>query len=355
MQALLPAIYPILKSGFRLSFGQIGLLTLAFNVTASLLQPLVGLFTDRRPQPYSLPFGMGCTLLGSGHAGLRAELSPCCSPAQRCSGSGAQSSIRNRRASRGWPPAGAHGLAQSLFQVGGNVGHALGPLLGSVSSSCRADKAASHGSLWLRLSAWSCWRRSAAGTRLRSRTRPATSGSSVGMPRCQASQVWRAIAVLIALIFSKFFYLASITSYYIFYLIHRFNLPTETAQIYLFVFLAAAAAGTFIGGPVGDRFGRRRSSGARSSAFCLSRWCLPYVGLTATIFLSVVDRARAVLGILGDSGLCAGADAGPGWHGFGSVLRSRLRNGRRRRRGAWACSPTGPASSSSTTYVPFCR
>ena len=286
MQALLPAIYPMLKSGFRLTFGQIGLLTLTFQVTASLLQPVVGLYTDRRPQPYSLPLSMGCTLLGIVTLAFAPSF-----PVLLAGGAllGLGSAIFHPESSRlaRLASGGAHGLAQSLFQVGGNVGHALGPLLAAFVILPRGQSSLAWFALvalvgMALLAVLGRWYKNAG------HARPTASRSSVGHATLQRSQVRRAIAVLIALIFSKFFYLASITSYYIFYLMHRFNLSTETSQIYLFVFLAAAAAGTFIGGPIGDRFGRRKVIWGSILGVLPFTLALPYVGLTTTIVLSVL-------------------------------------------------------------------
>jgi FSR family fosmidomycin resistance protein-like MFS transporter len=286
MQALLPAIYPMLKGSFSLSFGQIGLLTLIFQVTASLLQPVVGVYTDRRPQPYSLPLGMACSLLGMVTLAFAASF-PTLLIGAAFLGIGSSifhpESARLARLASG----GAHGFAQSFFQVGGNVGSALGPLLAAFIVLPRG-----RGSIaWFALAALlgigilvgvGRWYKGAL------HARATKSGASARRVTLPPSQVRRAMAVLIALIFSKFFYLASITSYYIFYLMHRFNLPTQTAQIYLFVFLAAAAAGVFIGGPVGDRFGRKKVIWGSIVGVLPFALVLPYVGLTATLVLSIV-------------------------------------------------------------------
>ncbi len=286
MQALLPAIYPMLKSSFRLTFGQIGLLTLTFQVTASLLQPLVGLYTDRRPQPYSLSLGMGCTLLGLITLAFAPNYPALLAGAALL---GLGSSIFHPESSRlaRLASGGAHGLAQSLFQVGGNVGSALGPLLAAFVILPRGQSSLAWFALVALvgicvLVALGRWYKSVGHARTTKR------GSSVGHTTLQRSQVRRAITVLIALIFSKFFYLASITSYYIFYLMHRFDLPIETAQIYLFVFLAAAAAGVFIGGPIGDRFGRKKVIWGSILGVLPFTLALPYVGLAATLVLSVL-------------------------------------------------------------------
>jgi FSR family fosmidomycin resistance protein-like MFS transporter len=286
MQALLPAIYPILKGGFNLSFGQIGLLTLTYQVTASLLQPIVGLYTDRRPQPFSLPFGMGFTLCGL----VLLSLAP--SYAVLLAGAGLLgigSSIFHPEASRiaRLASGGQHGLAQSVFQVGGNFGQSLGPLLAAFfilprgQSSLAWFALAALGGMGI-LSGLGIWYKS------NGHARATTRKSSVGHASLSEGQVRRAIVVLLALIFSKYFYLASLTSYYIFYLMHRFQLSAQTAQVDLFVFLAAAAAGTVIGGPVGDRFGRKTVIWGSIVGVLPFTLVLPYVGLVPTIGLSIV-------------------------------------------------------------------
>ena len=286
MQALLPAIYPILKGGFDLSFGQIGLLTLTYQVTASLLQPVVGLYTDRRPQPFSLSFGMGFTLFGL----IVLALAP--SYAVLLAGAalmGIGSSIFHPEASRiaRLASGGQHGLAQSVFQVGGNFGQSMGPLLaaffilprGQVSLAWFALAALGGMTILAGLGHW---------YKSNGHARVAARHSAAGHPTLSSRQVGRAIAVLLTLIFSKYFYLASLTSYYIFYLMHRFHLSTQAAQIDLFVFLAAAAAGTVIGGPVGDRFGRRTVIWGSIVGVLPFTLVLPHVGLTATVGLTVV-------------------------------------------------------------------
>jgi FSR family fosmidomycin resistance protein-like MFS transporter len=285
MQALLPAIYPMLKSGFALSFGQIGLLTLIFQVTASLLQPMVGLYTDRRPQPYSLPLGMACSLFGMVTLAFAPNFPALLAGAALL---GIGSSIFHPESSRlaRLASGGAHGFAQSFFQVGGHVGSALGPLLaafvvlphGRESLSWFALVALLGMCILAGVGRWY-------GQAVRSRT--TKHGQSAYPVPLAPAQVRRAMAVLIALIFSKFFYLASITSYYTFYLMHRFGLSIETAQIYLFVFLAAAAAGLLVGGPVGDRFGRKKVIWGSIVGVLPLTLALPHVGLTATLILSV--------------------------------------------------------------------
>ncbi|CAO3432241.1 MFS transporter [Azospirillum endophyticum] len=286
IQSLLPAIYPILKDGFGLSFAQLGLLTLTYQITASLLQPLVGLFTDRKPMPYSLVFGMGSTLLGL----LTLAWAPGF-PALLAGGMllGFGSSIFHPEASRIARQAsgGAHGLAQSLFQVGGNLGSSLGPLLaafiilphGQGSLSWFAVAALAGMVVMVRLGSWQ---------RLNAAPRKGNGRTTARQTELPAGQVARAVGILIALIVSKYVYLASITSYYTFYLMERFALSTGDAQLCLFVFLAAVAAGTVIGGPVGDRIGRKTVIWVSILGILPFTLALPYVGLTTTVILSAV-------------------------------------------------------------------
>jgi len=285
-QSVVPAIYPMLKSGFGLSFGEIGLLGLVWQGTASLLQPIVGHYTDRRPRPYSLAFGMCCTLLGM----LTFAFAP---NFLTLLGAGAllglgsaifhPESSRFARAVSG----GAHGLAQSLFQVGGNVGSSAGPLLAAFFILPRGQESLA----WIALialggiailAALGRWYKN------NGHARPAAKQSAARPNALPAGKVRNAVAVLIALLFSKFFYLTSITTYYIFYLMHAFHLPIETAQIYLFVFLAASAVGTFIGGPIGDRIGRKTVIWGSILGVLPFSLALPYVGLAATVALSII-------------------------------------------------------------------
>jgi MFS transporter, FSR family, fosmidomycin resistance protein len=284
--SLLPAIYPILKSGLDLTFGQIGLLTFVYQGVASLLQPVIGLFTDRRPQPYSLPFGMACVLLGLAAVAFAPAFIALLAGAALM---GVGSAIFHPESSRlaRLASGGAHGFAQSLFQVGGNFGNSLGPLVAAFFILPRGQSSLAWFAVlalagMIILSAVGRWYQNSGHIR-KSATRSAASAAVL-----PARLVRRAIAVLVVLIFSKFFYLSSITSYYIFYLMHRFDMPTQTAQVCLFVFLAASAAGTFIGGPIGDRFGRRRVIWGSILGVLPFTLVLPYVGLAATIALSVV-------------------------------------------------------------------
>ena len=286
MQSLLPAIYPLLKGGFHLNFGQIGFLTLTYQITASLLQPIVGQYTDRRPQPYSLPIGMGFTLLGLVVLALAPSYGLLLAGAALM---GVGSSIFHPESSRiaRLASGGRHGLAQSVFQVGGNFGQSLGPLLAAFvilphgRSSLAWFAFAALGGMGI-LSMLGHWYKANGHAHAPAR-KAVTAHVSL-----TAGQVKRATAILIALVFSKFFYLASITSYYIFYLMDHFHLPAQAAQVDLFIFLAASAAGTLIGGPVGDRFGRKTVIWGSIVGVLPFTLALPYAGLTATIGLSVI-------------------------------------------------------------------
>ncbi len=285
-QSLVPAIYPLFKSSFALTFGQIGLITLVFQGIASLLQPLVGLYTDRKPQPYSLTFGMACTFVGMCIMAYAPDYLALLGGSALL---GLGASIFHPEASRlaRLASGGAHGFAQSLFQLGGSFGSSIGPVLaafiilphGQSSLAWFALIALFGMAILLVLGNW--YRNAGHAAR---KARDASAPIAI-LPK---PQVRRAIAILVALIFSKYFYLSSITSYYIFYLMHRFALPAQTSQIYLFVFLAAAAAGTFIGGPIGDRFGRKVVIWVSILGVLPFTLVLPYVGLAATVALSVL-------------------------------------------------------------------
>ena len=285
MQSLLPAIYPTLKANYGLSFGQIGLITFTFQSTASLLQPVVGLYTDRRPLPYSLAVGMGFTLVGLLMLSVAASF-PALLGAAGMVGLG--SAIFHPESSRvaRMASGGRHGLAQSLFQVGGNAGSAIGPLLAAFIVEPQGQRSIAWFSaialvgsavLW-RVGGW--YKRHQAAAAARAKARPGHSLS--------AGQVRVALAVLIALIFSKYIYLSSLSSYYTFYLIHKFGVSVQTAQLLLFVFLGAVAAGTIIGGPVGDKIGRKYVIWCSILGVLPFTLALPYVNLVWTAVLSVV-------------------------------------------------------------------
>jgi MFS transporter, FSR family, fosmidomycin resistance protein len=287
MQSLLPSIYPILKTSFHLNFTQIGFITLTFQITASLLQPVIGHYTDRKPMPYSLPIGMVFTLIGLLLLAV-APTFPLLLLAAALIGMGSavfhpESSRVARMASGG-----KHGSAQSFFQVGGNTGSAIGPLLavfiilphGQIGSAWFSLAALLGIFVLIRVSRWY----KAHLAHLQSK--PAKHAEeSAGLPR---RQVITAIAVLIALIFSKYFYLAGLTSYYTFYLIAKFHVSVQSSQLHLFAFLAAVAAGTLIGGPVGDRVGRKSVIWCSILGVLPFTLVLPYANLFWTGVLSII-------------------------------------------------------------------
>jgi FSR family fosmidomycin resistance protein-like MFS transporter len=287
-QALLPASYPVLKNAFDLTFSQLGLLTLVYQITASILQPFVGWYTDGRPQPYSLPFGMACSLTGT----LVVAFAP--SYAVLLIGAamlGIGSSIFHPESSRiaRLASGGRHGFAQSLFQVGGNLGTSLGPLLAAFFVLPYGQHYLARFTLialvgifiltglgrWYQVNAPSL------------RAAPKKAASAM-MPALSHWKIGTAITILIALIFSKYFYLASFTSYYNFYLVERFGVSAKTAQICQFVFFAAVATGTIIGGPVGDRIGRKKVIWGSILGILPFTLALPHSNLPITILLSVI-------------------------------------------------------------------
>jgi len=264
VQSLIPAIYPILRTSFHLNLGQIGLIALTSQVTASLLQPLVGLYTDRRPQPYSLAVGMGITLIGLLAFSMAPSFGTILVAAALVGIGSAVFHPESSRVAR-MASGGQHGMAQSLFQVGGNAGTALGPSLAALalpkgqSSIAWYSLVALLGMVLLtNIGTWLSQHRS---YRVKSfpndPARLASQESAHPHQTFSARKVAFCLAILVALMFSKFFYLASLISYYTFYLMNRFHLSVHDAQLHLSLFLGAVAAGTFIGGPVGDKIGRK--------------------------------------------------------------------------------------------------
>src|SRR4051794_28227100 len=251
IQSLLPALYPMFKSAFALSFAQVGLMTLTLQLTASLLQPLVGLYTDRRPTPYSLVGGMAVSLAGILLLSIAGTFGALLAAAGLM---GVGSAIFHPESSRiaRMASGGRHGFAQSFFQVGGNLGSSFGPLVGAFLVVPRGQTSVAWCALLALLAIVVLWRVGDWSRAMHARpAAPRASGAAHGTTRA----VSRSIAILAALIFSKYFYLASLTSYYTFYLISRFHVSVRTSQLDLFVFLAAVAAGTMLGGLVGDRIG----------------------------------------------------------------------------------------------------
>jgi FSR family fosmidomycin resistance protein-like MFS transporter len=290
MQSLLPAIYPLLKDSYHLSFTQIGVITLANQVTASLLQPLVGTYTDRRPKPYSLAIGMTFTLAGLVLLALAANFTVIILAAMLI---GVGSSVFHPEASRvaHMASGGRHGFAQSIFQVGGNMGTSLGPLLAAL-ILVRGEQVRV---LWFSLLALigivvlsrvGRWYRSNT-SRLKGRAHRDHHQTGISRRRVFAS-----LAILVALIFSKYFYLTSMTSYYTFFLIAKFHLSVRDAQFHLFFFLFAVAAGTLMGGSLGDRFGRKRVIWISILGVAPFSLLLPFANLfwisVLTVFIGVI-------------------------------------------------------------------
>lgn len=289
LQAVLPAIYPTLKSEFHLSFEQIGFITLAFQCTASLFQPAVGFVADIKPMPYSLALGMVSTLAGLVLLALAGSY-PTVLFAAILIGLG--SSVFHPESSRvaRMASGGRFGLAQSLFQVGGNTGSALGPLTAAFVIAAFGQRGV----------AWYCGAALLAivilfnvGTWYKNHglQRIKTGGKVMAANGLPPGKVRASIVILLLLIFSKYFYMASITSYFTFYLIHTFSVSVQAAQVYLFLFLGAVAAGTFMGGPLGDRFGRKYVIWFSILGMLPFTLILPYANLFWTGVLSVIIGA----------------------------------------------------------------
>ncbi|HXP31760.1 MAG TPA: MFS transporter [Stellaceae bacterium] len=287
VSSLVLALYPIFKRDFHLAFAEVGLITLTFQATASLLQPLIGRYTDHRPKPYSLPLGMSFTLVGLLLLSIASSFTVLLAAAALIGVGSAVFHPESSRVAR-LASGGRHGLAQSLFQVGGSIGSAIGPLVAAliILRSGRSSIA------WFalvpllaiivltRISGW--YKRHAPPLRAASPARPMSA-----LAPLSSRQVAFALAVLLALIFSKYFYLASLNSYYTFYLIDKFHLSVATAQLHLFIFLAAVACGTVIGGPLGDRYGRKYVIWGSILGVCPFTLALPYANLFWTGVLTV--------------------------------------------------------------------
>lgn len=288
MQSVIPAVYPMIKTNFHLSFTQIGLITFTFQLTASLLQPFVGLYTDKTPRPYSLAIGMMFTLSGllflafaSSFLWLLLAVSLI----------GMGSSIFHPESSRvaHLASGGKKGLAQSIFQLGGNAGSAIGPLLAALI-------VVPYGQfyiIWFALAAILAtiiliqignWYKSHLHLK-KSDPAKTINSESLALPK---KTVMRSLAILLVLIFSKYFYMASMTSYFTFFLIDKFHLSVQASQLHLFAFLAAVAAGTMIGGPLGDRFGRKYIIWISILGVAPFTLMLPYANLFWTGALSVI-------------------------------------------------------------------
>jgi MFS transporter, FSR family, fosmidomycin resistance protein len=287
MQSLIVAIYPLLKGEFHLSFVKVGVITLTYQICASLLQPLIGVYTDKHPQPYSLSVGMGFTLIGIATLAFASNYASVLAAAALI---GTGSAIFHPESSRiaRLASGGRHGLAQSIFQVGGNAGSAMGPLLaawiiiphGQSSLAWFTLAALLAIAVLANVGGW--YKRQHLDRSGGSKSRPAVSSP------VSARRVAWSIGILVVLIFSKYFYIASITSYYSFYLIAKFHLSIQSAQFHLFIFLLAMALGTLFGGPIGDRIGRKRVIWASILGVAPFTIALPFVDLTWTSILSFV-------------------------------------------------------------------
>ncbi|SDK78807.1 MFS transporter, FSR family, fosmidomycin resistance protein [Methylophilus rhizosphaerae] len=285
IQAVLPSVYPMLKTSFALSFAQIGWISLVYQVTASLLQPWIGLYTDKHHKPYLLPLGMGVTLLGVGMLAIASSYTMLLIASSLI---GVGSSTFHPEASRvaRLASGGRFGTAQSTFQVGGNTGSAIGPLLAALIVIPFGQVAIGWFMLAALLAIWvllkiTRWRVRHAHAHLMAAKQHVTAHLS-------RHQIIRALVVIAILMFAKFVYIAAFTNYFTFYLIERFGLAVQQSQLYLFAFLAAVALGTFAGGPVGDKIGRKAVIWTSFLGVAPFALLLPYANLFWTAALSVV-------------------------------------------------------------------
>ena len=286
MQSLLPATYPMFKTLLHLNFSQIGLIALTYQLTASLLQPVVGSYTDRRPKPFSLPIGISFTLAGLVLLSMASSFHMMLLSTGIV---GMGSSIFHPESSRlaRLASGGRYGLAQSMFQVGGNVGSSAGPLLIAFIVLSRGQSSIAWFSILalvaiMVLLPTSLWYKG----NIRSRAGAGTARPAVSPVSPRKARV--SIAILVALLFSKYFYLSSINNYLIFYLITKFGLSVRLAQIHLFIFLASVAVGTFVGGPVGDRIGRKYVIWVSILGVLPFTLLLPHANLFWTTILTIV-------------------------------------------------------------------
>jgi len=286
MQSVIPAVYPILKTSYHLDFGQVGLIALTSQLTASLLQPLVGMFTDHRPTPYSLPAGMTFTMVGLILLASAPSFGMVLAAVAMVGIGSAVFHPESSRVAR-MASGGQHGLAQSLFQVGGNAGSSMGPLL----AAFVVLPAGQHSIAWfsgVALLAMAILMRVGAWYKQHPSMSPKSRAVRDTAPRLPWGRIASAMAILIALIFSKYFYMASLMSYYTFYLIAKFHVSVQSAQLHLFLFLGAVAAGTIIGGPVGDRIGRKYVIWCSILGVLPFTLILPYANLFWTGVLTVI-------------------------------------------------------------------
>lgn len=286
IQAVLPAIYPMLKANFSLSFTQVGLISLVYQITASLLQPWIGLYTDKHPKPYLLPMGMGVTFLGI----CLLAFSPSFSMLLISSALiGVGSSTFHPEASRvaRMASGGRFGTAQSTFQVGGNTGTAIGPLLAALIIVPFGQHAVAWLVIFALFAIWvltgvSRWTIQHAKTQVTARAAQVQS-------KLHGRQLMMALGTISVLMFAKFTYIASISNYFTFYLIHKFQISLQTAQLHLFAFLAAVALGTFVGGPIGDKIGRKAVIWVSFVGMAPFALIMPYADLFWTTVLSIIS------------------------------------------------------------------
>jgi MFS transporter, FSR family, fosmidomycin resistance protein len=334
--SLLPSLYPLLKDSFHLNFTQIGIITLTYQTTASLLQPLVGLQIDRKPTPYSLPIGMGVTLVGLLLLAMAHSFAAILIASALVGMGSAVFHPESSRVAR-MASGGKHGLAQSIFQLGGNAGLAIGPLLTAFIVVPRGQSSIGWFSLvalvaMILLSTVSAWSK-----KRMSHEKRHGAAVPIKHPALSTKRVVLSVLILMALLFSKFVYLTSLTSYYTFYLINKFQMTVQTAQVYLFAFLGAVAVGTIIGGPIGDRIGRKSVIWCSILGILPFTLVLPYANLFWTAILSVViglilASAFAVIVVYAQelvpgrvgmiSGLCFGFAFGVG--GLGAAILGKL-------------------------------
>jgi MFS transporter, FSR family, fosmidomycin resistance protein len=281
IQSLIPAIYPMLKSSFSLSFTQVGLITLTFQITASLLQPMVGLYTDHHPKPYSLATGMACTLAGLIVLAFAPGYGILLIAAAMV---GTGSSVFHPESSRvaRMASGGRYGLAQSIFQVGGNAGSAIGPLLAAFIVLPYGQYSIAWFSMAALLAMTVLWQVGGWYKRKQSGTKRSGKSQTSSQQALPSRTITGAMLILLVLIFSKFFYLASINSYLTFYLITKFHVSVRSAQMHLFVFASAVALGTLFGGHIGDRIGRKRVIWVSILGVAPFTMILPYVSLAWT-------------------------------------------------------------------------
>lgn len=289
-QSLVPAIYPILKQSYHLDFAQIGLITLAFQFTASMLQPVVGMVTDKYPQPFSLPIAMCCSLVGLLMLSMVDSYELILVSAALI---GIGSSVFHPESSRvaRMASGGRYGLAQSLFQVGGSTGSAIGPLLAAFVVGARGQTSIAWFSVAAllaiaMLSYVSVWYNRHPAMEARRNRRAAAPAATTGpLPR---NKVILALGIVLILLFSKNVYTASLSSYYTFYLMEKFQVSVQNSQLLLFLFLGSIAAGTFAGGPIGDRFGRKPVIWFSILGALPFTLIMPYAGLWGTAVLTVL-------------------------------------------------------------------